>query len=146
MQPDDPFEYYRSEYTLAIVTPLEKIIEDSAAAVKNAVAVGLDPLLRKGHDAKTILVDLQTRLANIFSNDTPDDRRRNIISLIERNFNVKVVTVDSEDSPYFDDYIFDFTPGKPGAHITTTVPAILSADGLDSLICRGSCSLGTPNA
>lgn len=143
LRPDDPFEYYRSEYTLSIVTPLDKIISDSVEVVKNAVSIGLDPLLRKGHDAKSILVDLQTRLANIFASDTPADRRRAIINLIERNFNVKIVTVDSEDSEYFDDYIFDFTPGKPGIGVVTTVPAILSADGRDSLICRGTCAIGT---
>lgn len=143
IRPDDPFEYYRSEYTLSIVTPLEKIIADSADVVKNAVFVGLDPLLRKGRDAKAILIDLQTRLANIFAADTPADRRRAIINLIEHNFNVKIIAVDSEDSEYFDDYIFDFTPGKPGIGVVTTVPAILSADGRDSLICRGTCAIGT---
>ena len=55
LRPDDPFEYYRSEYTLSIVTPLDKIISDSVEVVKNAVYIGLDPLLGKGHDAKAVL-------------------------------------------------------------------------------------------
>jgi len=138
-KPDDPFEYYRSEYTLSIVSPFEKIMDESAAAVKGAVAVGLDSMFRKGRDVKSLLVDLQSRLANIFADDTTDRRREQITNLIERNFAVKVVTVDSEDSKYFDDYFFDFTSGKPGGHITTTIPAIISDDGNDTLICRGTC-------
>lgn len=140
-KPDDPYEYFRSEYTLSIVTPLDKIIDDSAAAVKAAVTVGLDPMLKKGRDAKSVLVDLQTRLANIFADDTPAHRRKQVVDMIERNFAVRVVSVDSEYSEYFDDYFFDFTPGQRGGRITTTVPAIISDDGNDTLICRGTCAI-----